>query len=184
MGSNNQKVTVSVEQYNPEYSYDFTQFDCGVPHLNEFLTKKMIKECEAMVSRPYLLCFKSDDSKYVVKGYYTLGSHSLEKVELRGNTKRNCPYKSAPAHIIGKLAVCESVQGQKLGKRLLSDAIKRSHAASKTVGVLALVLHARKGTESFYEQAGWIRGKYDASLFIYPLKQYENEMKKLYLSRL
>ncbi|WP_135385833.1 GNAT family N-acetyltransferase [Vibrio tasmaniensis] len=181
MDGRDQKL--EVERFDPEATYDFTQFDCGVCSLNEYLTKNLAKEHERRVSIPHLCVTQGEEGqpKRVV-GYFTLASSSLEKKHISNKERRKFPYSSVPCVLLSKIAVCKSVQGQGLGKWLLGRAIRQAFLSSRDVGVYALFLHAREGREEFYIKAGMIRSKEQPNMFIYSLKQYENSLKKKLLN--
>lgn len=184
MDCRNQKV--KVERFNPETNYDFSLFDCGVEVLNSYLTNSMHKESERKIAIPHL-CVVDDDaeckSKRVI-GYFTLASSSFEKAHLTNSERRKTPYRNVPCILLSKIAVCQSVQGQGLGKWLLGRAIRQAFLASRDVGVYALFLQAREGREKFYLDTGMIQSKLQPNMFIYPLKQYENGLKQQVLRRL
>lgn len=86
MDGKDQKL--EVERFDPEATYDFTQFDCGVCTLNEYLTKNLAKEHERRISIPHLCVTQGEEGqpKRVV-GYFTLASSSFEKKHI--STKKD-----------------------------------------------------------------------------------------------
>ena len=167
----NQNQQVEIIKYNSNKKYDYSEFDCGVESINNYLRENLDRDFKHSLSVPYLLVMGNE-----IVGFFTLSSHAIEKNELKGAFKANSSYKQVSSIIIGKLAVYIKYQGQGLGKILLGNAISTSWKSSRDVGTRAVVLHAREGKESFYKEAGFIQGKKDLSLFIYPLKQYEDEL--------
>lgn len=163
---------VNVVRYDSAQSYDYADFDCGVESINTYLHGNMERDFKNSASAPHFAVI--DDE---VIGYFTLASHAIEKNELKGALKSSCPYRSVSAIIIGKLGVDAFYQGNGTGKRLLGQAIRIAWESSRDVGTKLVVLHAREGTEPFYQKAGFIQGKLDPTLFIYPLKQYENKLR-------
>ncbi len=181
MDGKDQKL--EVERFDPEKEYDFSQFDCGVCSLNDYLTKSMAKEYDRRVSIPHLCVVsgKENEPQRVV-GYFTLASSSFDKKHVSNRERRKFHYSSVPCILLSKIAVCQSVQGQGLGKWLLGRAIRQAYLSSRDVGVYAMFLHAREGREEFYIKAGMIRSKEQPEMFIYSLKQYEDTLKKKLLS--
>jgi GNAT superfamily N-acetyltransferase len=58
--------------------------------------------------------------------------------------------------VLGRLAVDQQAQGQKLGGALLQDALRRSLAVSENAGVRALLVHALNDrAKRFYEHYGF-----------------------------
>ncbi|WP_419208247.1 GNAT family N-acetyltransferase (plasmid) [Photobacterium leiognathi subsp. mandapamensis] len=165
---------VRILRYDSELTYDYSSFNCGVDSINTYLHENMERDFKSSTAKPHLAVV--DDE---VIGFFTLASHAIEKIELKGALKSSCPYRSVSSIIIGKLAVDEFYQGEGMGKWLLGQAIKTAWECSRDVGTKLVVLHAREGTEAFYQQAGFIQGKHDKTLFIYPLKQYEDELRRI-----
>ena len=165
---------VSIVRYDSALTYDYAGFDCDVESVNTYLHNNMARDFKSSTAKPHLAVV--DDE---VIGYFTLASHAIEKIELKGALKSSCPYRSVSSIIIGKLAVDKFYQGNGLGMWLLGQAIKIAWESSRDVGTKLVVLNAREGTEAFYQQAGFIQGKHDKTLFIYPLKQYEDELRRI-----
>lgn len=184
MDGQDQKVVV--ERFDPEANYDFSQFDCGVAALNEYLVKNMVKEYTRRLSIPHLCVLESSTpgQPKVVVGYFTLASSSFERTHVTNKERRKVPYRSIPCVLLSKIAVCKRMQGQGLGKWLLGRAIRQAFLSSRDVGVYALFLQAREGREEFYLKAGMIQSKLQPDMFIYPLQQYEEELKRQALRNL
>jgi GNAT superfamily N-acetyltransferase len=99
-----------------------------------------------------------------VVGYYCLSSAAIDRIGLPKARPRNMP-DPIPAALIGRLAVdshserlCQRrYQGQKIGVSLLQDAICRIVAASKSVGMAYILVHALDdGAKRFYEINGFV----------------------------
>ncbi|WP_318491832.1 GNAT family N-acetyltransferase [Photobacterium leiognathi] len=166
---------VKLVKYTPELEVNFADFDCGVDDINHYLQTRLVREAGNRLVIPYMLIAEENNE---LVGFFTLSSHSVEKVHLNSATKRKVPYQSFSAIMIGKLAVDKKWQGYKFGQRLLSQAVHNGWLSSRDVGTLAMVLHSIEGKEGFYKEAGFMQSKCDPSLFIYPLRQYDNELKK------
>ena len=66
-------------------------------------------------------------------------------------------YKDLPVTLLGRLAIDEKFQGQKLGRLLLIDALKRSLDTSKSVASLAVIVDPLDQEASdFYFKYGFI----------------------------
>lgn len=177
MDGQDQKVTV--ERFDPEAQYDFSHFNCGVEALDSYLKSSIFKEYERKLAIPHLCVIDEggEASKRVI-GYFTLASSSFEKAHLSNSERRKSPYRTVPCILLSKIAVCQSVQGQGMGKWLLGRAIRQAFLSSRDVGVYALFLQAREGREQFYLDAGMIQSKLQPNMFIYPLKQFEIGLKQ------
>jgi predicted GNAT family N-acyltransferase len=77
-----------------------------------------------------------------VLGYYCLSTASALHADLTGKLRRNMP-EPVPVLVVGRLAVDDAFRGKTLGKSLLKDAVIRCLQASKTVGVRAIMVHAK-----------------------------------------
>lgn len=178
MDGNDQKV--SVERYNSDTEYDFKSFDCGVPHLTEFLSKRMYKEAGKRILVPYLCVTTGDKGQKVVLGYFTLSSGSIERESLTTKPRKEVPYSTVPCILLGRIAVCKSVQGQGLGKFLLGKAIQQAIVSSQSIGVFAMALRADEHNWDFYSRAGFIQSNIgDRKTFFYLLKQAEQHYKNI-----
>jgi GNAT superfamily N-acetyltransferase len=119
-------------------------FDCGEAALNDWLRSQALKN-ESRFSRTYVVC----DAANVV-GYYCISAGSVERGAAPGKLRRNAPL-SIPVSIIGRLAVCKSHAGRGLGASLLSDALQRIAFASQSIGIGAVLVHAKDDkARSFY----------------------------------
>ncbi|HCE2175526.1 GNAT family N-acetyltransferase [Vibrio parahaemolyticus] len=181
MDGNDEQFTVKVERYSSDSSYDFAGFDCTVESFNQFLTEgKIDKELERKISIPYVCLAVRNGKPPKVIGYFTLASSCLERrlYPVSNNQRKKFLYNTVPTVVIGKLAVCKSVQGQGVGKKLLSHAIKTAYLSSKDVGCLALYLKAlNENAADFYRSCGWIEIQEEPNSFVFPLKQYEELLK-------
>ncbi|BBO80284.1 hypothetical protein DSCO28_08500 [Desulfosarcina ovata subsp. sediminis] len=104
-------------------------------------------------------------------GYYTLSSLSLELQYLPEKLARKLPNYSAPAALIGRLAVSEPFQGHGIGAMLLADAIKRTLSVSDQIAIYALVADAiDDDVVRFYQKFGFMRLSNSSRRLFLPLK--------------
>ena len=82
-----------------------------------------------------------------VVGYYSLAAGSVLHTEATGRVRRNMP-DPVPAALLGRLAIDQAWQGRGLGSALLRDAVLRVVGAAETIGVRALLVHARRRCRS------------------------------------
>ena len=67
-------------------------------------------------------------------------------------------YPLVSATLVGRLAVSEARQGERLGAMLLADAVRRAYASAATVGSSMLVVDAiSERAAAFYEGNGFVR---------------------------
>lgn len=116
--------------------HDVADFDCGNPVLNDWLRHRALKN-ESRFSRTYVVC----ESKRVI-GYYCISAGAVERSAAPGKVRRNAP-DTIPVSIIGRLAVDRGQTGKGLGADLLSDALRRIALASQSIGIGAVMVHAK-----------------------------------------
>lgn len=138
-------------------AHDRHAFDCGVSALNAYLQRQARQDRDRGVAVPYVLV-RSDRPSHIA-GFYTLSATSVTLEGLPEDVRRKLPrYPAVPATLLGRLAVSVNHQRQRLGERLLVDALHRSLAASTSVGSVAVVVDAKNESNAgFYRAYGFIR---------------------------
>jgi GNAT superfamily N-acetyltransferase len=116
--------------------HDLSDFDCGEPALNDWLWHRALKN-ESRFSRTYVVC----DGNRVV-AYFCISAGAVERVAAPGKVRRNAP-DTIPVSVIGRLAVSRDHAGKGLGGDLLSDALRRIAVASQSIGIGAVLVHAK-----------------------------------------
>jgi GNAT superfamily N-acetyltransferase len=125
-------------------SHDVAGFDCGVPELSSWLKQRALKN-EGRFSRTYVL---SEGTQVV--GYYCISAGSVERAFAPGPLRRNAP-EPIPISVLGRLAVDTVCAGQGYGADLLSDALRRIAEAAQTIGIAAVLVHAKSdAAKAFY----------------------------------
>ena len=124
--------------------HDLSGFDCGEPALNDWLRHRALKN-ESRFSRTYVVC----EGKQVV-AYFCISAGSVERGAAPGKIRRNAP-DVIPVSVIGRLAVNRSHTGKGLGADILSDALRRIAVASQSIGIGAVLVHAKNdAAKRFY----------------------------------
>jgi GNAT superfamily N-acetyltransferase len=130
--------------------HNFTEFDCGTPSLNHWLTRQALKNEASGASRTYVVCIDN-----TVVGYYSLAAGAVVRTEAPKSMRRNMP-DPIPVMVLGRLAVDLARQGQGIGRALLRDAILRVLRAAEIVGVRAILVHAiSEEAKRFYLSHGF-----------------------------
>ena len=125
-------------------SHDFSDFDCGEPVLDDWLKTRALKN-ESRFSRTYVVCAGSR-----VVAYFCISAGAVERRAAPGKMRRNAP-DIIPVSVIGRLAVSRSHAGRGLGADILADALRRIAAASRSIGIGAVVVQAKDETaKAFY----------------------------------
>jgi GNAT superfamily N-acetyltransferase len=124
--------------------HDLSGFDCGEPALNDWLHQRALKN-ESRFSRTYVVC----DGNRVV-AYFCISAGAVERAAAPGKMRRNAP-DSIPVSVIGRLAVSRNNAGKGLGADILSDALRRIAVASQSIGIGAVLVHAKdEAAKRFY----------------------------------
>jgi GNAT superfamily N-acetyltransferase len=116
--------------------HDLSAFDCGEPTLNDWLQQRALKN-ESRFSRTYVVC----EGNRVV-AYFCISA---------GAVQRATAPDTIPISVIGRLAVSRDHAGKGLGADVLSDALRRIAIASQSIGIGAVLVHAKDDTaKRFY----------------------------------
>ncbi len=138
-------------------------FSSGSALLDRYLHDLATQDIKRRVSN----CFVALDDTGAIAGYYTFAAASFPLTELSAEeTKRLPRYGLLPAGLMGRLAVDQSFQGQRLGGALIMDAAVR--AARAEPAIFALVVDAKdEKAVTFYQHHGFRRfASKPASLFL------------------
>jgi ribosomal protein S18 acetylase RimI-like enzyme len=150
-------------------THDRTGFQCGVEALDRYLKKQAKQDVKRRISRVFVAT--EPDNPEAVIGYYTLSTLSIELNQLPEKLARKLPKHPVPAALIGRLAVSKAAQGQRVGKMLLADAIKRTLAVSDQIAIYTMVVDAiNDNAIGFYEQFGFTHLVDDSPRLFLPLK--------------
>ncbi len=86
-----------------------------------------------------------------------MSASTIELTDLPELVIRKLPrYLALPACLLGRLAVDREYQGQRLGRYLLLDALKRAVELSNHIGIVAVVVDALdESTIAFYRRYGF-----------------------------
>lgn len=102
---------------------------------------------ESRFSRTYVVCEGN-----LVVGYFCISAGAVERAAVPGAVRRNAP-DTIPVSVIGRLAVSLSHAGKGLGADLLSDALRRIALASQSIGIGAVLVHAKnEEARRFYQR--------------------------------
>lgn len=109
-------------------------FDCGVTELDQFLQKQARQKTAKHISKTYVAC--RDSAPTEIMGYYTLTGYSVTTPPSHRDYKKYPHPLSAVK--LARLAVNRSKQGQRLGERLLIDAICRTVLVAQQISTIGL----------------------------------------------
>ena len=130
-------------------SHLISDFDSGVPSLNEWLKRRAVQNQTSGASRNFVTCNEGR-----VVGYYALASSAVIPAAAPGRFRRNMP-NPIPVVVLARLAVDRTEQGKGLGRALFQDAAKRVIHAAEAIGIRGLLVHAlSEDAKAFYVTLG------------------------------
>ena len=128
-------------------------FDCGIEQLNEFLSRYAIKNDELGIGRTFIALNSSNH----ILGYFTLATAQVAYQEIPDECKGKLPKYPIPALRIARLAVNKELQGNGIGKWLLSQVFIKAVQVSDITGLYLIIVDAKETSKSFYEYYGFQR---------------------------
>ena len=137
--------------------HDRNGFSSGVDSLDRYLRTQASQDVRRKANGVFILV--ESDKPDVVLGYYTLCATALQQGDVPPAARKHVPrYPLVSATLVGRLAVSEARQGERLGAVLLADAVQRAFASAGTVGSSMLVVEAiNDRAAAFYEGNGFVR---------------------------
>lgn len=145
--------------------HDVTSFNCGQPALDDWLRHRALQN-ESRFSRTYVVCAHAR-----VAAYFCISAGAVERAAAPGKVRRNAP-DTIPVSIIGRLAVDREFSGRGLGASMLSDALRRIAVASQSIGIGAVLVHAKDdAAKRFYLScAEFIEYPHDSRALFLPIE--------------
>jgi GNAT superfamily N-acetyltransferase len=137
--------------------HDRDGFSCGVDSLDRYLRTQASQDVRRKANAVFILV--EPDKPDTVLGYYTLCATGVAQGDVPAAARKSIPrYPLVSATLVGRLAVSQARQGERLGAMLLADAVRRAYASAATVGSSMLVVDPiSERTAAFYEGNGFVR---------------------------
>lgn len=133
--------------------HDRSGFTCGVEDLDQYLKRYANQDLKRGVSTPYVLT-KGDEPDII--GYYTLSNYLVDVEIFPADVGDGLPYAQIPATLLGRLAVDQGHQGNRLGQTLLFNALKRSYEVAEDIASFSVVVDAtNEEAREFYLHHGF-----------------------------
>lgn len=144
-----------IEALAPHHDRD--GFSCGVDSLDRYLRTQASQDVRRKANGVFVLV--EPERPDVVLGYYTLCATGLPQGDVPAAARKHVPrYPLVAATLVGRLAVSQARQGERLGAMLLADAVRRAWASASTVGSSMLMVDAiNERAAAFYEGNGFVR---------------------------
>jgi predicted GNAT family N-acyltransferase len=146
--------------------HDRSNFCCGQKPLDRYIIQQASQDLKKRIASTYVLLKPPDN---MVIAYYSLSAYTIHIENLETAFAKGLPkYPRLPATLLGRLAINQGQQGQKLGALMLMDALRRSLEISQQVASLAVVVDALdQSAVTFYLKYGF--------------RQFQDQPMKLYL---
>jgi predicted GNAT family N-acyltransferase len=142
-------------------------FDCGDSALNEFIKRYAFKQQKKKVGQTFV-AINNDN----VIAFYTISAGSVRHQDAPETLAKGLPRYPIPTVTLGRLAVHTNEQGKGMGAMLLKDALHKILSVAKTIGIVAVVVHAKNANAvKFYQQYGFIPFHDKPFTLFLPLKQ-------------
>jgi GNAT superfamily N-acetyltransferase len=126
-------------------------FDCGQPHLNEFIRKYARQDQRRMLGVTYVAVCCNDPNRVI--GYYTLANTSVPRHGLPHEILKGMPkYQSLPAILLGRLAIDRHHQKKRLGELLLSRCFENCLLLAQVSGARYLIADVKESAVTWYER--------------------------------
>lgn len=157
MESDDTEPVLSIQAFDPN-RHERTGFSSGVSRIDNFLKRTARKHQDGDFTRVWVACLRG---KRRVLGYYAINAHAVEAKDLPDDVRRGAPlHGSVPGAYLSMVGVDTSFQRRGLGRALLVDALERIEAASRTVGIKAVVLDVIDdgGSDAFLRRLRFYEG--------------------------
>ncbi|MQL47209.1 GNAT family N-acetyltransferase [Photorhabdus khanii] len=125
-------MSITIEEITHQHNRKV--FDCGINELNQFLQQQARQKTVKHIAKTYVACRSSAFTTII--GYHTLTGYSVT-VPPACREYKNYPHP-LNAVKLARLAVDRSYQGQRLGEKLLVDAIYRTVLVAQQISVIGL----------------------------------------------
>ncbi len=134
--------------------HDRRGFECGVPALDDYLSRFAEQHRRRGISSVYVLTDSAQPER--ILGYYTLSAAEVDGQRLSEAERRKLPRYPVPCFRMGRLACRSDQQGRGLGRLLLGCAVERCLKARQQVAAYALLVDAiDDGAKAFYTHFGF-----------------------------
>jgi ribosomal protein S18 acetylase RimI-like enzyme len=135
-------------------SHDRAAFSCGTPALDKYLQTQASQDMKKKLAAVYVLTPHGKS----IAGFYALSSYSVRLDKIPEEiAKKLTRIPEVPATLIGRLARSSAFSGQGIGEILLTDALKRGLASSKSIASWAVIVDAKDDRAvAFYKKYGFV----------------------------
>jgi GNAT superfamily N-acetyltransferase len=136
--------------------HDRPGFHCGVESLDVYLKTQAAQDMRRKANAVFVLAPEADLTR--IAGYFTLCACGLLPGTIPAEARKHLArYPQVSATLIGRLAVCKSLQGEGVGSMLLARALGKAYESAAVVGSSMVVVDAiDEHAASFYRAHGFL----------------------------
>lgn len=144
-------MAVSVRPLRPED--DRSDFRSGDPDLDTFLRRYAGQnQFRHHIGTTYVA-----EEEGRIAGFATVAASHLEIEDLPASKRRRLPEYPLPVLRLARLATDERERGRGIARELLRAVFAIAHRMAEEVGCIGVVVDAKPGAVSFYEELGFLR---------------------------
>lgn len=158
-----------IEPLAPEHHR--AAFSCGVEALDRYLRRQATQDVKKRVAVSFVL---TPDGT-TIAGFYTLSQYTVQLDVVPEEMARKLPkYPLVPATLLGRLGVSVKFRAQRLGERLLMDALHRSFRGSRQLASAAVIVDAKDDAAvASYRKYGFLELPKVANRLLLPMGTIE-----------
>jgi len=146
-------MSIEFSLFDPAMTYGGRkQFDCGHAVINKFVRDSLVPQVKRQLSVAYVLTDSDLQDRFV--GFFTLAHHSIDASALSTLQRGSLP-KQIPCARLIMLGVDQAYKNQKLGSRLMKQALVITKEASSRMGCYGLYLDSDPAAIGFYQNLGF-----------------------------
>lgn len=128
-------------------NHDISGFTCGRESLDDWLQRFALLNQRASMTRTHVVT-RGDTTEVV--GFYSLATGGVLHEEAPSRVTKGVARHPVPVIVLARLAVHVEHQGAGLGQDMLQAALLQVATAADTVGVRALLVHAKDAEAKAY----------------------------------
>lgn len=120
--------------------HDTSTFESGNDEIDLYLRRFAFRNHRRNISKTFVACLRTDPQ--VVVGYYTLVPAELSLDDLPGRMRPGLPRYPVGAYRLARLGVTRALQGQGLGRDLVTAAGLRALEIADQIGGVLMIVDA------------------------------------------
>ncbi len=121
--------------------HDRRSFDCGDPHMNDFLQRYARQSHESGAAKTFLAIDNADNK--TILGFYSLAPGAMAYADTPETVRHGLARHDVPGFRLARIATDLRGQGQGLGGQFLAAAARRCMRAAAEVGGVVLIIDAK-----------------------------------------